>query len=107
MSLRLVAQPGDARSLSVALRAVMAQAQNNRHCLSCYVSTDVAAADTIHYVEEWTTDEALREQMRSDRFQWLIGLMEAAAEPPQFHVQVVCESRGLEYLETARGGRTS
>jgi quinol monooxygenase YgiN len=82
----------------------MAQAQNHRECVGCYVSTDVASPDTIHYVEEWVTDDALREQMRSDRFQWLIGLMEAAAEPPQVDVQVVCKTGGLEYIREARGG---
>jgi hypothetical protein len=85
----------------------MAQAQSNRECVRCHVSTDVVSADTIHYVEEWVTDEALRDQMRSDRFQWLIGLMEAAAEPPQVDVQVICETRGLDYIRHARGSERS
>ncbi len=82
-----------------ALRSVMVRGQAERACLRCHLSADLLYARTLHYVEEWTTENDLRNQILSARFQSLIAVMETAAEPPSLTVEFVDRSSGLEYVE--------
>jgi quinol monooxygenase YgiN len=100
LALKLVAARGNVGSMAAVLRWLMAQAQSERGCVSCQLSADLADPDTLHYIEEWATESALRDQIRSARFQSLIALMETANEP-LLTVQMVAWSSGLRYIEEA------
>ncbi len=60
----------------------------------------------ISYVEDWSSEEALREQVRSDRFSRLLELMESAMEPPQLEFELGNGTRGLDYVEEVRADRS-
>jgi hypothetical protein len=57
---------------------------------------------TIHYIEEWTTEPDMRRRVRSDRFTSLLAVLESA-EDPRVQFDFVAQSRGLDYVEEARG----
>ena len=95
--------PGTASSL----RQSMRQARAEPGCIRSHVATDLAAPDTFHYVEEWSNESELREQLRSDRFQRLIAVMEAATARPRFAVHLVSREYGLEYIAMARSNGAS
>lgn len=99
-----MARPAEARGLAAVLRAVAAQALTQAGCLESHASTDLTIPEALHYGELWTDEARFREQVRSPRFQRLIGVIEAAAEPPRLHVEVVSETRGFEGVEAVRRG---
>jgi len=98
LSIRLVARPGDAKLLAAALRQLLAEARSARACVGHQLSVDLADTDTLHYAEEWFTEPDFRSQVGTPRFQRLIGVLEAAAEPPRFEVQVISRTYGLDYV---------
>jgi quinol monooxygenase YgiN len=105
VSVLIVARPGEARGLAGVLRAVAVQAQTRPGCLESHASTDLTIPEALRYVELWTDEARFREQICSGRFQRLIGVIEAAAEPPRLRVEVVSETRGFDYVEAVlRGG---
>ena len=78
----------------------MTQAQGERDCVRCQVSIDLMDPDILHYVEEWATEFALRDEIRSPRFHRLITIIEEASARPVFNVQLVSQSSGYDYVET-------
>jgi quinol monooxygenase YgiN len=104
VSLLIVARSGEVRGLAAALRSVAAQALTQPGCLESYASTDLTIGEALHYTELWSSEAYFRAQIRSERFKRLIRVIEAAAEPPRLHVQVVARTHGLEYIEDVLRG---
>ena len=74
-----------------------------RGCLGC--STWIDPDSTVHYVEEWATEEDMRARVRSDRFTSLLGVVESAREA-NVHFDFVTKTRGLEYVAEVRNQAT-
>ena len=70
-----------------------------RGCLGC--STWIDPDSTVHYVEEWATEEDMRARVRSDRFTSLLAIVESAREA-NVHFDFVTKTRGLEYVAEVR-----
>jgi quinol monooxygenase YgiN len=70
-----------------------------RGCLGC--STWIDPDSTVHYVEEWATEEDMRARVRSDRFTSLLAIVESAKEA-NVHFDFVMKTRGLEYVAEVR-----
>ncbi len=70
-----------------------------RGCLGC--STWIDPDSTVHYVEEWATEEDIRARVRSDRFTSLLAVVESAREA-NVHFDFVTKTRGLEYVAEVR-----
>ena len=70
-----------------------------RGCLGC--STWIDPDSTVHYVEEWATEEDMRARVRSDRFTSLLSVVESAREAT-VHFDFVTKTRGLEYVAEVR-----
>jgi|SRR5687767_9515561 len=107
LSLLLLARPGQVGDLVAELRTLMLRARGERGFVTCNMSVSLSDRDALRYVEEWSDELDLRDQIRSDRFHRLICLMEAAAEPPHFEVQLDTGPRGLDYVEDVLRGEAS
>lgn len=59
----------------------------------------------VCYLEEWDLEEELFTELRVERFDHLLELMECASEPPFLEFRFVSARRGLDYIESARSGR--
>jgi quinol monooxygenase YgiN len=70
-----------------------------RGCLGC--STWIDPDSTVHYVEEWATEEDMRARVRSQRFTSLLAIVESAKEA-NVHFDFVTKTRGLEYVAEVR-----
>ena len=107
LCLKLVAVRGGVGSMAAVLRRSMSQAQSEGACRRCLLSADLENPDTLYYLEEWATETALREQIRSARFRSLIAVMETASEPPRLTVELIASSSGLDYIgEALRSNRS-
>jgi hypothetical protein len=56
---------------------------------------------TVHYLEDWATEEDLRRRVLSDRFTSLLGVVEASTQA-DVRFEFVTETRGLDYLVEVR-----
>jgi len=69
-------------------------------CLGC--STWKDQGTTVHYTEEWTTEAAMRERVRSQSFTLVLAIIESVRQP-RVHFDFVASTRGLDYLTEVRG----
>jgi quinol monooxygenase YgiN len=106
-TLAIISSPDSVAMTAAAIRQLTLQVRRERGCLGAWASADLVDPCRQYYVEEWMTENDFVGRLRSARFQGLITLMEAAAEPPHVSVQTVSHSYGFEYIETAiTGGQT-
>jgi quinol monooxygenase YgiN len=96
---------GQARPITSALHALMADARTVHGCTGCFVSTGMRDQGTVQYVEEWASEEDLRLRLESDAFRALATLIEEATESPNVEFVLPEGTRGLEYVEEVRKSR--
>ena len=102
LTVTLIASRTGARALLDAFRCLMAPTRLEPGCLRCLVWEEIEEDTTLHYAEEWATEADMRRRVQSDRFTSLLGVMEAAAEPPRVQFDFVTSTRGLDYVEEVR-----
>ncbi|MBV8553409.1 MAG: antibiotic biosynthesis monooxygenase [Acidobacteriaceae bacterium] len=83
-----------------AFRSLMIEIRLENGCLGCSVWSDPDS--TVHYFEEWATEADMRRRVRSEPFTSLLGLMEAAREPPEVRFDFLETTRGLDYVAEVR-----
>ena len=85
-----------------ALRLLASPIRIEPGCLGCRVWIDDSDESTVRYEEEWTTEDAMRSRVRSQRFTRLLEVLETAGVPPWVQFDFVNETRGLEYVAEVR-----
>src|SRR5262245_28292679 len=100
LKVTLAASPGNTSRILEALHFLMTGTRLEEGCLGCTVWTD--GDSTVQYVEEWATEEDMRQRVRSEAFTSLLAVMEAAREPPQVQFDFVTATRGLDYIAEIR-----
>ena len=82
----------------------MVPTRREHGCISCqlHLSTESSDPTRIRYTEDWSSEEDLREQVRSDRFPRLLAVMERASEPPEIRFDLEGGARGLDYVAEVR-----
>ena len=87
-----------------ALRTLMEPTRGDIGCIGCELalSTESHASPQIRYVEEWSSEEDLRNRVRSDRFLRLVAVMEEARTAPQLTFALASGTRGLDYVAEVR-----
>ena len=108
LTLSIIAARGESWRLIDGLRSLMVPTRRERGCVSCQLLLSSESSDPmrISYVEGWSSEEALREQVRSDRFSRLLELMESALEPPHLEFELGNGTRGLDYVKEVRADRS-
>jgi quinol monooxygenase YgiN len=96
---RLNAPPGDVDELLSALRTLMRPALQARGCSFAHVYHSPNEPCRVEYVEEWDDAAELRDQLGSERFRRLLGLLEMAADRPTVEFRVISDTHGLEYVD--------
>ena len=99
----LAASTGATQQLLHTLRFLASPTRIEPGCLACRVWIEDGDESSVRYVEEWTTEEAMRLRVRSERFTRLLELLESAPEAPSVEFDFVTETRGLDYVAEVRG----
>jgi len=73
-----------------------------RGCRACEVSTEAADPDVVHYREEWESEDAFREHVRSEEFRRVLIAMDMSSEEPRIVVGNLSGHGGMAYLRTLR-----
>jgi quinol monooxygenase YgiN len=100
LTVSITAATRGAANLLDALRYISTSTRLEDGCLACLVWA--GPESTLHYVEEWATEDNMRQRVRSDRFTSLLAVMESAPEPPEVRFDFVTRSRGLDYVAEVR-----
>jgi quinol monooxygenase YgiN len=85
-----------------ALQAFAADSRGSPGCVGCSVATDLAGTATVHYAEEWRTEDDLRRRLQSDGFMQLMMLIEEAIEVPRVEFALPEGLRGLDFVAEVR-----
>jgi quinol monooxygenase YgiN len=83
-----------------ALRFLMGGTRLESGCVGCSAWTEPDS--TVHYFEQWETEADMRRRVRSSRFTALLGVIEAANEPPRVQFDFCIGTRGLDYVAEVR-----
>ncbi len=102
MNLRIVPVPYRTAELIDALRLHMGRTQVQPGCIRCRISQDSEQKNIVLYQEEWNTWEELDKHICSDRFSWILELMEQSSNMPDLNFCDVHETRGIEYIKKLR-----
>jgi quinol monooxygenase YgiN len=100
LTVALPASPRSARNLMDALRTLIVGTRIENGCVGCSLWADPDS--TVHYFEEWATEEDIRRRVRSERFTSLLSLLEASRSQPEVRFDFLAATRGLDYVTEIR-----
>jgi len=99
--MELTARDAEAWRLVDALGALIAPARHDRECVACrlVVTSGPDEGWRLRYIEEWSSETALRHQVRLARFPQLMNVAERSLTPPEIAFELGCDIRGLDYVD--------
>ena len=103
-TLSITVPPGEREEMIKAFWLLLGPLQVEPGCLACDLYQNIGNEDGFFYLEAWETSEQLERHMRSARYERLLAIMEASAQPPLLRYYFVSGTRGLDYLEAIRLG---
>ncbi len=71
-------------------------------CLGCWLSEEDFLHNHIRYAEQWESEEALCDHIRSDLYRRLLAAMELSKQPPEVTFHYCSQTKGLELIEATR-----
>ena len=100
----LTARHAEAWRLVDALGALIAPARHDLECVGCRLVVSSGPDDgwRVHYLEEWSSETALRHQVRLARFPQLMNIAERSLTPPEIAFELEHDTRGLDYVDEVR-----
>ena len=101
----IVTSPEKCEELGRALSSLLGQTQVEPGCLSCLLYQDWADANVLHIESRWETTNDLIHHIQSDRYKWLLLLIELGIEAPSIEFLTVSEIRGMDLIEATRNGQ--
>ncbi len=84
------------------LRSVQDLARPSPGWLGCWISEEDYLQNHVRYTEQWETEEALHDHIRSDLYRRVLAAMELSRQQPEVKFYYCSESKGLELIEAAR-----
>ena len=97
----LTARHAEAWRLVDALGSLIAPARHDRECVACrlVVTSEPDEGWRLQYIEEWSSETALRHQVRLARFPQLMNVAERSLTPPEIAFELEHDTRGLDYVD--------
>ena len=96
----LAVSPSRAPRLMDALWSLMVPTRLEPGCLLCTAWSEPDS--TVHYLEEWATEQDMQRRVRSDTFTSVLGIVEAAEKTPEVRFDFLSSTRGLDYIAEIR-----
>ena len=84
------------------LRRVMGPTEVQPGCIRCRIYQDVDNPNALTYVEEWESEEALTNHVRSDSYKGLLSVLDLSSKEPSVKFQTVSSTMGLDFVEEVR-----
>jgi quinol monooxygenase YgiN len=100
LTVALKASARESSHLLEAFRYLILATRLESGCGGC--STWADPDGSVHYTEEWRTEEDMRRRVLSDQFVQLLAILESSDEQPLVQFDFVTRTRGLDYVTEAR-----
>jgi len=71
-------------------------------CMGCWLSEEDFLHNHVLYAEQWETEGALHEHIRSDLYLRLLSAIELSQRPPEVCFYYTTETKGFNLIETVR-----
>ncbi len=84
------------------LRSVQDLAQPSPGCVGTWLSEEDYVKNHIRYAEQWESEEALHEHIRSELYRRVLAAMELSKQEPDIKFYYCSQTKGLELIESAR-----
>ena len=84
------------------LRSVQDLTRPLRGCSACWLSENDFLHNDVRYVEQWESEPALHDHIRSDMYRRVLAAMELSKKPPEVRFYFSSENKGFELIENIR-----
>jgi len=84
------------------LRSLVDLTRPCQGCMGCWLAEEDFLNNHVIYAEQWETEEALREHIRSDLYLRLLSAIELSQHPPEVSFYYTTETKGFNLVETVR-----
>jgi quinol monooxygenase YgiN len=84
------------------LRSLVDLTRPCQGCMGCWLAEEDFLRNHVIYAEQWETEEALREHIRSDLYLRLLSAIELSQQPPEVSFYYTAEIKGFNLVETVR-----
>jgi len=71
-------------------------------CVGCWLSEEEHEVNHVRYTEQWESEEALHEHIRSELYRRILAALELSKHQPEVTFYFCSEAKGLEVIEAAR-----
>jgi quinol monooxygenase YgiN len=85
------------------LRSVQDLTRPSPGCLGCWLSDEDPLHNHIRYAEQWETEEALHDHIRSHLYLRLLAALELSKQLPEVTFYYTAATKGFELIENLRG----
>jgi quinol monooxygenase YgiN len=89
------------------LRSVVDLTRPGAGCAGCWLSEEDYLHDHVQYCEQWESEEALHEHIRSDLYLRLLSAIELSHRAPKVDFYFMSQTKGFELIENIRRQRRS
>ena len=100
--LRVVVPASKQREVLQALRSLRGPTEARADCRAHHVYRDDSDENVLLMMQEWATQSALDDYIRSDLYRTVLAVIETASEPPDIRFDTVAQRAGMEIVASAR-----
>ena len=86
------------------LKSVQDLTRPSPGCVGCWLSEEDYANNHIRYSEQWESEAALHDHLRSDLYRRVLSAMELSKRPPEVGFYQASHKQGFELIELVRSG---
>lgn len=80
------------------INAIIAPTRVQPGCLDCCVYRGIYDTTSLLFVERWDNVEHMRRHIRSEDFKVILAMMELSQLEPEFSIQTVSKTKGIDEL---------
>ena len=102
MKLRLIFPPSKTAEAITIINSVAGPTLADPDCVSFRFYREVANDDSLILWQEWETQEALEQHIRSKDFMKILTVMDLASQKPEVRIQTLSNRKGFELIEELR-----
>ncbi len=84
------------------LRSVQDLTRPTPGCAGCWLSEEEVLHNHIRYAEQWESEEAMHDHIRSDLYLRVLAAMELSKQPPLVRFYYTSDIKGFELVEKLR-----
>ena len=101
--LRLKPKPEKRQEILTILHSIEGPLNVRQNCLACKLYEAQEEEDNILYLEQWSSQEALYDHIKSDLYLKILMAMELAIEKPNIYISENARNQGMELIQKLRG----